>query len=159
MLNWSQTALCEAAKVGRATLANFEAEKSTPYERTLRDIRTALEAAGVEFIDDTGVKMRPLYLVVSVRISRGVDVQEGRYYGEADAIAHMDRLGDDPDCLLAEVQRWPVASAIDSAPERILFVAQAERIGDRWQRVEGDIRSRTIGGEAEEILRKAGGVT
>lgn len=51
-MNWSQTQLCDAAKVGRATLANFESEKSTPYERTLRDIRSALESAGIEFIND-----------------------------------------------------------------------------------------------------------
>ncbi|PWK65898.1 helix-turn-helix protein [Aminobacter sp. AP02] len=54
LLAWSQSDLCEAAGVGRATLANFEAEKSTPYERTLRDIRAALEAAGVMFIDQNG---------------------------------------------------------------------------------------------------------
>jgi transcriptional regulator with XRE-family HTH domain len=47
LLGWSQSDLCKAAKVGRATLANFELENSTPYERTLRDICTALEAAGV----------------------------------------------------------------------------------------------------------------
>lgn len=148
-----QAALAEAANVSRNTIVSFEKGQRTPGANNLAAIRTALEAAGVEFIDDTGLKMRPLYLVVSVRISRGVDVQEGRYYSEADAIAHMNRLGDDPDCLLAEVQRWPVASAIDSAPERILFVAQAERIGDRWQRVADDIRCRTIGGEAQEMLR------
>lgn len=54
LLAWSQTDLCDAAKVGRATLANFESEKSTPYDRTLRDIRTALETAGIIFIDQNG---------------------------------------------------------------------------------------------------------
>jgi transcriptional regulator with XRE-family HTH domain len=43
--------LCDAAGVGRATLANFEADKSTPYERTLRDIESALQAAGIAFLD------------------------------------------------------------------------------------------------------------
>lgn len=57
LLGWSQTQLCDAAKVGRATLTNFEAGNSTPYERTLRDIRAALEAAGVEFIEG-GVKLK-----------------------------------------------------------------------------------------------------
>lgn len=52
LLNWSQLQLCERAGVGRATLTNFEAEKSAPYERTLRDIRSSLESAGVIFIDD-----------------------------------------------------------------------------------------------------------
>lgn len=54
LIGWSQTQLCDAAKVGRATLANFEAEKTTPYERTLRDIQDALEAAGIIFIDSNG---------------------------------------------------------------------------------------------------------
>ncbi|MDR6666390.1 helix-turn-helix transcriptional regulator [Rhizobium sp. 1399] len=51
LIGWSQSDLCDAAKVGRATLANFEAEKTTPYDRTLRDIESALEAAGVRLID------------------------------------------------------------------------------------------------------------
>jgi len=127
---------------------------------TLAALRSALEAAGVEFIDDTGVKMRAVYFVISVRMSRGIDVTEGKYDLEADAIAQMTHLGDDPDCLLAEVQRWPVGASVhDASPAKVLLVAQAERIGGRWQRVEGDIRFRTHGGEAEEILRKAGGVT
>lgn len=54
LVGWSQSDLCKAAGVGRATLANFEAGNSTPYERTLRDIRAALETAGVMFIDQNG---------------------------------------------------------------------------------------------------------
>lgn len=59
LIGWSQTDLCEAASVGRATLANFEGERSTPYERTLRDIRTALEAAGVTFLESGDVAGGP----------------------------------------------------------------------------------------------------
>ena len=54
LLNWSQARLAEAAKVARATLAEFEAGKRTPYERTLADIQTTLESAGVEFIAENG---------------------------------------------------------------------------------------------------------
>lgn len=54
LLNWSQQELGSAASVGRATLANFEAGNSIPYERTLKDIRAALEAAGVIFIAENG---------------------------------------------------------------------------------------------------------
>lgn len=50
LINWSQDDLSKASAVGRATLANFESEKSTPYDRTLRDIQSALEEAGVIFI-------------------------------------------------------------------------------------------------------------
>ncbi|MBS7737918.1 MULTISPECIES: helix-turn-helix transcriptional regulator [unclassified Chelatococcus] len=52
ILGWSQADLCAAAKIGRATLTDFEAGRRTPYERTLRDIQTALEAAGIIFIDE-----------------------------------------------------------------------------------------------------------
>lgn len=54
LLNWSQGQLAEAAKVARATLAEFESGKRAPYPRTLDDIRSALEAAGVIFIDQNG---------------------------------------------------------------------------------------------------------
>lgn len=62
LLNWSQGQLADAAKVARATLAEFEKGKRTPYPRTLEDIRCALEAAGVIFIaengDGPGVRLR-----------------------------------------------------------------------------------------------------
>ena len=37
-----------------ATLADFEAGKRTPYNRTLADIRRALEGGGIEFIPENG---------------------------------------------------------------------------------------------------------
>jgi transcriptional regulator with XRE-family HTH domain len=54
MLGWSREQLAEKSKVSNAALADFEAEKRTPYDRTLADIRTALEKAGVEFIAENG---------------------------------------------------------------------------------------------------------
>ncbi len=60
LLNWSQDYLGEAAKAARKTIADFEREARTPYDRTLVAIRTALEAAGVEFTngDAPGVRLR-----------------------------------------------------------------------------------------------------
>jgi len=40
--------------VAKATIANFEANKRSPYERTLADLQETLEAAGVEFIAENG---------------------------------------------------------------------------------------------------------
>ena len=55
LLGWSQDDLSDASKVAKGTVAQFEAGKRTPYDRTLADIRAALEAAGVEFIEEGGV--------------------------------------------------------------------------------------------------------
>ena len=54
LLNWPQAQLAEQAKVARATLAEFETGRRTPYARTLEDIRAALEAAGVIFVEENG---------------------------------------------------------------------------------------------------------
>lgn len=50
----SQADLADASKVAKATIANFEAGKRDPYARTLDDLRQALEAAGVIFIETNG---------------------------------------------------------------------------------------------------------
>ncbi|BAV45835.1 XRE family transcriptional regulator [Mesorhizobium loti] len=54
LIGWSQDQLAAASKVAKATIANFEAGKRAPYDRTLDDIRVSLEAAGVEFIPRNG---------------------------------------------------------------------------------------------------------
>jgi transcriptional regulator with XRE-family HTH domain len=61
LLNWSQEELAKRARVAKQTLADFERGARSPYPRTLADIRTALEAEGVEFIngDAPGVRLRP----------------------------------------------------------------------------------------------------
>jgi transcriptional regulator with XRE-family HTH domain len=60
LLDWSQSRLAEASKVATKTLADFERGKRVPYDRTLEDVRSALEAAGVEFTNggQPGVRMR-----------------------------------------------------------------------------------------------------
>lgn len=54
LLNWSQDRLATASGVSKPTIANFETGKRMPYERTLDDLREALEAAGIEFIPENG---------------------------------------------------------------------------------------------------------
>jgi len=60
LLKWSQDELAEVSQVAKSTIALFELEKRQPYDRTLDDLRDALEAAGVEFTngDQPGVRMR-----------------------------------------------------------------------------------------------------
>ncbi len=57
--------LGESAKgcgVSEKTIADFEQQARTPYTQTLRELSMALEAAGVEFIPESGggagVRMR-----------------------------------------------------------------------------------------------------
>jgi transcriptional regulator with XRE-family HTH domain len=54
MIGWSQRELAEAAKVARQTVVDFERGAHTPYPNNLAAIRAALEAAGVEFIEQNG---------------------------------------------------------------------------------------------------------
>jgi transcriptional regulator with XRE-family HTH domain len=59
LLNWSQDQLARAAEVSPTTIANFETGKSTPQRSTLRAIRQTFEAAGVEFLEGGGVRLKP----------------------------------------------------------------------------------------------------
>jgi transcriptional regulator with XRE-family HTH domain len=52
LLGWSQQELADAAGVGRATIADFETGKRTPYPRTIEEMRRALESAGIIFLED-----------------------------------------------------------------------------------------------------------
>ncbi|MER8653430.1 helix-turn-helix transcriptional regulator [Mesorhizobium sp. M0847] len=54
LIGWSQQDLAEKAEVGRATIADFEAGKRTPYATTLARLRETLITAGVEFIPENG---------------------------------------------------------------------------------------------------------
>ncbi|TIL94513.1 MAG: helix-turn-helix transcriptional regulator [Mesorhizobium sp.] len=54
LVDWSQAKLADSAKVATKTLADFERGKRTPYDRTLEDVKAALESAGVEFIPENG---------------------------------------------------------------------------------------------------------
>ena len=54
MLGWNQKQLAEAAQVSRMTVVDFEGGRRAPHSNNLAAIRTALEAAGVIFIDENG---------------------------------------------------------------------------------------------------------
>lgn len=59
LIEWHQSQLATAAQVSVGTVRNFEAGRGTPIAATLNAIQRALEEAGVEFLDDDGVKLRP----------------------------------------------------------------------------------------------------
>ena len=54
LIGWSQDKLATESKVAKATIANFEANRRAPYDRTMADLRATLETAGVEFIPENG---------------------------------------------------------------------------------------------------------
>lgn len=54
LIGWSQHDLADKAEVGRATIADFESGKRTPYATTLMRLQETLTAAGVEFIAENG---------------------------------------------------------------------------------------------------------
>ena len=54
LIDWSQSELAERAEVGIVTIRQLEAGAHAPRRSTLDVVRRALEAAGVEFIDENG---------------------------------------------------------------------------------------------------------
>ena len=62
LLGWSRKQLAQLALIAERTLVDFERGARNPLDRTLSDIRRALEDAGVIFIDENdegpGVRLR-----------------------------------------------------------------------------------------------------
>jgi transcriptional regulator with XRE-family HTH domain len=54
LLNWSVRTLAEKSGIHRNTITNFETGRSGGDPETLKALRMALEAAGVEFIAENG---------------------------------------------------------------------------------------------------------
>ncbi len=54
LIAWNQQELADRAHIGIVTVHQFESGLSQPRRVTLEAIRRALEAAGVEFIDEEG---------------------------------------------------------------------------------------------------------
>lgn len=54
MLGWTQGELADAASVSRATVLEFERGGRLPHPNNVDAIRSALEAAGITFLNDDG---------------------------------------------------------------------------------------------------------
>jgi transcriptional regulator with XRE-family HTH domain len=54
LLDWTQQQLADASTIGVATIRQFEGGATEPRQATLLVLRQALEAAGIEFIDENG---------------------------------------------------------------------------------------------------------
>jgi transcriptional regulator with XRE-family HTH domain len=58
LLEMSRANLAKAASVGERTIADFESRTREPIRATLAAIQRALEAAGVEFLPENGVRLK-----------------------------------------------------------------------------------------------------
>ncbi|TIL64503.1 transcriptional regulator [Mesorhizobium sp.] len=59
LLDWTQPRLADAAKLGLSTVVDFEKQRRhTISEDAKTAIRTAIEAAGIEFINHSGVRLK-----------------------------------------------------------------------------------------------------
>jgi transcriptional regulator with XRE-family HTH domain len=54
LVDWTQQELADAARIGVATVRQFEGQATKPRHATLEVLRRALELAGIEFIDENG---------------------------------------------------------------------------------------------------------
>ena len=82
-LGWNIGQLAAKANVGAATVARFETSKGEIIPATLAAIQRALEAAGIEFLPDNGVRLKvnaSAYRTVSgsARKSRSTGKSAGR---------------------------------------------------------------------------------
>jgi hypothetical protein len=94
--------------------------------------------------------MTDRYFVTAVRKNKGIYIDEGSYPDESAALVKLALLGEDQDCLLAEVtERLEVPSR---SLDREIVIAQSERVDGEWVRIKGELRTRTEGEEAEKIL-------
>jgi transcriptional regulator with XRE-family HTH domain len=135
LLGWSQQELAEAAKVGKAGIADFERGHTVPYQRTLRDLADALEAAGVQLIPENGggagVRLkRATARMVRKRVSRFDRIatmmvayrgKEYRVTMPTDILDDMDRTNHEDDAAMENaVERYQnkilirAAAAIDA---------------------------------------------
>lgn len=58
-LGWNMKDLAEHSRVSANTIDRFENGRNIPIPATLMALRQAFEAAGCEFINETGVKLHP----------------------------------------------------------------------------------------------------
>ncbi|TIL94807.1 MAG: transcriptional regulator [Mesorhizobium sp.] len=57
LLDWTQPQLADASKLGLSTVVDFEKQRRAVSEEAQSAIRTALELAGIELINHTGVRV------------------------------------------------------------------------------------------------------
>lgn len=82
LLNWSQPDLAGSCDIHVQTISAFESESSTPTKTTLQKIANALQGNGVEFLPDSGVRLK----MQNVRIYQGRE-SYGDFYKDVYEVA------------------------------------------------------------------------
>jgi transcriptional regulator with XRE-family HTH domain len=92
LLDWSQSRLAEESGTAVGTIMDLERGKRTPYPRTLAHLRSAFEAAGVEFTNGGSPGVR-LAFVVATCVECGL---AAKVYSSGPKIEHTSwcRLGE-----------------------------------------------------------------
>ena len=67
LLKWTQAALAHRAAISTVTLNMIENETVRPRESTLAAIRRALEAGGVQFLDEAGIGVGVRFAAVAAQ--------------------------------------------------------------------------------------------
>lgn len=83
LLGWSARRLAEAADVSHTTLLHFEGSKADTGRRTVKAIRGALEAAGVEFMG-RGTRDQARVRTIELDDGSGVRLRKPPASSEAD---------------------------------------------------------------------------
>ncbi len=58
LLNWSQDDLANASGIARSSIKNIENDITTARKDTIHDIQAALENSGIEFLANSGVRIK-----------------------------------------------------------------------------------------------------
>lgn len=59
LLAINQDELAQASGVGKRTIVSFESSRSAPIRANLSALQRALEGAGIEFLNEDGVRIKP----------------------------------------------------------------------------------------------------
>lgn len=71
LLEWSQDDLSKVASVSKAAIKNIETSLTSPRLKTITDLQSALEEAGIEFTSGNGVRIRD----ATLHVWQGPDAQ------------------------------------------------------------------------------------
>lgn len=99
LLGWSQGELAEKSGLTQTSIARLENNTNKPNSATLDKITTALHNAGIEFIDNTGLRKRS----GEIKIFQGVD---GFRDFMDDVYEHVSTIGGDVCLYNAKPDNW-----------------------------------------------------